>query len=552
MGSTYVYNSGEPDNDSDGILKVTAGIFFDGTRNNRRNTEIRKIIQRKGEFKKTTVTDEELNKLKGIYNKYKREEDSFGNDFTNVARKYMCSDKNFYSIYVEGIATIDEKDDAGGGFKYGRGKTGIVSKVRIGCNALAEKIKIHKDNSQENIKTIILTVDIFGFSRGAAAARNFAYNLQMNPYVPRFKMHNSYNAEAILVDHDETEYMEIDSGWLKNKMLPKFGHLGTALLQKGIRRDLVDNMEVKVRFLGIYDTVASYDPSCLLLPSFKKKIKELHLHEIGTPEKAVHFVASDEHRKNFSLTRFSAVELNTGIERNFPGVHSDVGGSYNHDTLSAKEIAALDGVPDPVEGVSGQEYIWLKKAYFEGSLNDLREELIEQGWYNEEQLVLEQHWRLVLAGKRFIYRGYSFIPLHFMCDYAVPLVNECETGLFYDKVLADYALNDGFLDNVKTHLQKHCIEKNENWQLKGNFHHEEIKDTNKVEIDSDEKPANSNLPTADIEEVIITAYKQDFMLRKLRNEYLRRSSRINDLFTKLAHGPRESHRPEEDRKRMEF
>ena len=120
------------------------------------------------------------------------------------------------------------------------------------------------------------------------------------------------------------------------------------------------------------------------------------------------------------------------------------------------------------------------------------------------------------------------------------------------KFFADYALNDGFLDKIKSYLKEHCIEKNENWVLKGNFHYEETKEGEEIQIENEGKTSDSNLPTSDIEEVIIKAYSQDFLLRKLRNKYLHRSSRINDLFTKLAHGPRESHDPGQDRRRKEF
>lgn len=41
MGTTFVYNSGESTT-SPGTLEKTYGMFFDGTGNNLRNTEIRK------------------------------------------------------------------------------------------------------------------------------------------------------------------------------------------------------------------------------------------------------------------------------------------------------------------------------------------------------------------------------------------------------------------------------------------------------------------------------------------------------------------------------
>lgn len=424
----------------------------------------------------------------------------------------------------------------------------MVGKVRNGCKTLAENVKDRKDKSKDDIDEIILTVDIFGFSRGAAAARNFAYNLQMGTYAPKAYYPPVQGAGRIDVDHETSEFMSIEKSWVKDGVLPKFGHLGTALLKAGLARELVDSMTINVRFIGVYDTVASYDPTCLLIPSFQKKVNELHLHELGSPRKAVHFTAADEHRENFSLTRFLAVDLKSGIERNFPGVHSDVGGSYNHDVLSAAEISASGYQPDPIEGVTEKEYVWLEKAYFSGSLDAFRDELIEHGWFKRDQLAIEAHWKYTLTGTRYLYRGYSFIPLHFMCDYALPYLNEDDNFLFYPKVMADYALNDTFLDEVKAYMKDHIIEKNESWTLKGNFKHQE---ESEIEKESNiEAPvataADQAVPAKQLEEVVVTAYKSDYLLRKLKNRYLHRSAKINTLMDSLAYSPTD------DRKRMEF
>lgn len=546
MSITFVYNTGNPQPPPPDELHLTFGVFFDGTRNNLKNTEIRKKVQGKGEFRNVSATEEE----RKIFEKYAKDDNSFGNDFTNVARKYMCTQRASYSIYVEGIATIDKADDEGGGFKYGRGKTGVIGKVRIGCTALAKAVKKGNDEgrSKKKLKSIVLTVDVFGFSRGAAAARNFAYNLQMGAYAPKAYYPPVQGASRIDVDHETSEFMSIEKSWVKDGMLPKFGHLGTALLQAGLDRELVDSMTIHTRFIGVYDTVASYDPTCLLLPSFQKKVGELHLHELGSPRKAVHFTAADEHRENFSLTRFLPVDLKSGIERNFPGVHSDVGGSYNHDVLSAAEISESGYKPDPAKGVTEKEYVWLEKAYFSGSLDAFRDELIEQGWFKKDQLAIEAHWKYTLTGTRYLYRGYSFIPLHFMCDYALPYLNEEDNNLFYSKILADYALNDTFLDEVKAYMKDHIIEKNEKWTLKGNFKHEaepEIEEESNAEVPV-ATAADRAIPAIQLEEVVVTAYKSDYLLRKLKNRYLHRSAKINTLMDSLAYSPTD------DRKRMEF
>ncbi|ATA90306.1 hypothetical protein CAPN001_24460 [Capnocytophaga stomatis] len=57
--STFVYNDGSFDPEKKGVLSVTFGMFFDGTKNNRYHTEIRKKIENKGEFKDQAPTQEE-------------------------------------------------------------------------------------------------------------------------------------------------------------------------------------------------------------------------------------------------------------------------------------------------------------------------------------------------------------------------------------------------------------------------------------------------------------------------------------------------------------
>ena len=533
MGRTFVYNTGNPLPESPGTLKLTYGVFFDGTLNNRENTEIRKKVEKKGEFRMASASEEEYK----IYKDYAKEDNSFGNDFTNVARKYMCTDRINYSIYVEGIGTIDKKNDVGDGYKYGRGKTGVVGKVKNRCKTLAERIFIiAKENNL--LEEIELTLDIFGFSRGAAAARNFAYNLQMDAYPPNTYYPPVQGAQKIEVDHEKSEFVAIERSWLKDGKLPKFGHLGTALLQAGLSRDLIDSMTVIVRFIGIYDTVASYDPTCLLLPNFRKKIEQLHLHEIGSPKKAVHFTAADEHRKNFALTRFSQVKLRTGIERSFPGVHSDIGGSYNHDALTAVELSKEKVQPDPIKGVSEKEEIDLQVTYTRGGSQSLHDKLIAEGWYKKEQLAVEPRFNYVLCGRRYLYRGYSFIPLHFMCDYALPYLNEeKKDNLKYQKLMEVYALGDEFLENVKAYLQKHCIEKNETWELKRKY---QVSEEAMDETAPKSSLFNNNEPTYQgekLEEVVITGYRSDYLLRRLRNRYLHQSAKYNSFSDYLANAP---------------
>ena len=118
-GITY----GNPDkiNENDSPAKeidVVLNLFFDGTGNNKSNTEARKLGTES-------------------YHKYSdKKEDSYENDFSNIAKGYDSIDSNAdrqVTEYIEGIGTenLASDDDYGKGF--GMGDTGIMGKVNKVC-----------------------------------------------------------------------------------------------------------------------------------------------------------------------------------------------------------------------------------------------------------------------------------------------------------------------------------------------------------------------------------------------------------------------------------
>jgi hypothetical protein len=529
MSKTFVYNIAVPFSPPPGTLSITHGLFFDGTKNNRRNTEIRKKVQRVDEYKNIPATQEE----REIYKEYGKGNDSFGNDFTNVARKSLCC-KEAYTIYIEGIGTTDEESDSENGYIWGRGTTGIIAKVRLGCKKLAKKIKDAKDAVKNDIDTITVTVDVFGFSRGAAAARNFMYNLQKKAYPPEMYYPPVQGAQGIKLDHNGDG---IEETWLKNGKLPPFGHLGTALLKAGLKWEMIENLRVSVRFLGVYDTVASYDP-VNMFPRFKKHIGDLHLHELGSPRKAVHFTAMDEHRENFSLTR-----LKIGIEKEFPGVHSDIGGSYNTEPEIIKQIENSDYLPF-------------------GRLEQYRQELIRGYWYKENQIKITDRFGNIvsggltsrkLRGERFLKKEYSFIPLHFMRDHSLELMRE---HYLEGKIDKDYPIKGTkTLDASKEWLTPYVMDEEgaKKWEFITDEQLEKQKEEKRrrqevqqqmeqmaqqqldqmqermeelgisTEPEEEEGPVYGN--GGELEEVVVKGDTSQKLLRTLRNEYLHWSAK---------------------------
>jgi len=90
----------------------------------------------------------------------------------------------------------------------------------------------------------------------------------------------------------------------------------------------------KIRFLGVFDTVASIGvPN---LNEEDKPVSDVVFEHGGTIadhiDEALHIISLDERRKAFMPTLMNKDPRVT--ETWFPGVHSDIGGGYRHDGLS--------------------------------------------------------------------------------------------------------------------------------------------------------------------------------------------------------------------------
>ena len=94
------------------------------------------------------------------------------------------------------------------------------------------------------------------------------------------------------------------------------------------------NIGKKVKFLGVFDTVAATRGSLDLNPeTYPASGIVFENGTIGDHiEKAVHLVSIDEKRLAFQPTLFNKDERITEVW--FAGVHSDVGGGYWFDGLS--------------------------------------------------------------------------------------------------------------------------------------------------------------------------------------------------------------------------
>jgi len=274
-------------------IEIVFHLFFDGTLNNRTNIEQRLIAAKQldddaereaaAELKKD-MTPEEIEEAKAVYKKYGRDKNSYAGAYSNIVKleKYVETDspapeKLLLKSYIEGIGTMDNERDKAAGAGFGIWGAGIEAKVQTSLREVVGKIK--KNHWAKEVVIAKLTINLFGFSRGAAAARHFIHAAKLtNP----------------------------EGGGTIAGQLESLGY---------------QVCEVNVGFAGLFDTVSSHGVS------FSNDTAALKLDAIIHAADVVHLTSADEHRKKFSLTDIRS-SGGKGREIFLPGVHSDIGGSY--------------------------------------------------------------------------------------------------------------------------------------------------------------------------------------------------------------------------------
>lgn len=296
-----VYGEPEKMATKEDVVNIVVGLFFDGTGNNR-----------------TNINRRESNSP--IYTAHAKpsfwqDNTSYENDRTNVdhLEKMYKKESLYFSIYIEGIGTTNDDYDSLKDMGTGEGSTGIRGKVKKCCEELVKTIKA---NTKKDVGT--LTVDVFGFSRGAAAARNFVH-------------------EITLPSEDDK---------------PARGHFGEQADKSKLKIAFV-----RIRFAGLYDTVSAYGVK------HSNDLVELDLNAINRASKIVHLTAADETREKFELT-----SVTTGTELSLPGVHSDIGGSYR-DNVN-EEVSLAEEMLSPINRdklVAAERDRLIEQGWYTGS-----------------------------------------------------------------------------------------------------------------------------------------------------------------------------------------
>lgn len=326
------------------FITLRVGMFFDGTGNNTYSAEWGKKQLDKYYFKWRPKY--EVNKNKPVTEwpedmfKYPEDEKfhffweedyavdgSASNELTNIQKLHdlypdgvFDSEKNVYihSEYTTGIGTGNEKDSTKPadesvyiGQAIGLGEYGVVSKVETGIEQLCTSLSKISDSKEVLSNEVdgfsCVLFDVFGFSRGAAAARHFT---------------------NVIVDGEK--------GLFATKFTEAC-HSNPIGLKSGF--DWSSNESICIKFVGIFDTVAAiFDPLNGDFSPHNDKNGDVRLWlDPDRVDKVVHLTAhkKTEYRYNFCLNRVNP--SSNFDEYIVPGAHSDLGGGYQS-TLAYETI----------------------------------------------------------------------------------------------------------------------------------------------------------------------------------------------------------------------
>ncbi|WP_167863974.1 phospholipase effector Tle1 domain-containing protein [Erwinia rhapontici] len=280
-------------------IMLTIGVFFDGSGNNADNSADRQNACA-GEHFGMSDGDSSSAQAQCVKLKYGHSGFAAGSHlgyFTNVHWLYtLYNQDRAYTqraIYIEGIGTESGQGDSSYGMGTGRGSTGVVSKTDKAVTLLVTSIQDYLSQLPD-IKSLIISelqFDIFGFSRGAAAARHFANRV---------------------FDQDDAIVAAIKAGLGEIKFNGTPGG--------------------KTRFLGIFDTVAGVGTPINGFNPHSADTGEVNIVlRPGVAEKVFHITAQHECRFNFALNSVKPAWPELAL----PGAHSDIGGGYNPDEYEA-------------------------------------------------------------------------------------------------------------------------------------------------------------------------------------------------------------------------
>ncbi|WP_028632402.1 T6SS phospholipase effector Tle1-like catalytic domain-containing protein [Pseudomonas parafulva] len=291
-----------PTFDSTSPVTLRFGVFFDGTGNNQHNALAPSPKGGKGASYESALTNVAL--LHALYPVHP----------LRGKPLQVC-----FKVYVAGIGTqAGEADDAYSS-ATGRGRSGVQARVEETLADIARALaQWRQQHPHANVQCVAF--DLFGFSRGAAAARHLANLLHDRGAIPL-------------------------------------------------------NCAVNVNFVGLFDTVAAiiaplrggFDPADERLGGLRLGLSA------GIARQVVQLVAADEQRHNFPLVL-------SGHDIRLPGVHSNIGGGYPDTTheqvLLCKPESQYVPLATRVENTGAYARVAALQSALAGKLGDPAPELV--------------------------------------------------------------------------------------------------------------------------------------------------------------------------------
>ena len=417
-------------------LELTLNLFFDGTANNRNNTEAR-----------------ESNKIEYQKNSNKKD-DSYENDYTNISRGYDTIDvSKQLRVYIEGVGTTDKEEDdtipVGIAQSAGFWTTGIKDKAIRACKLAAIEIKKAADGKPIDS----LTINVFGFSRGAATARHFLNIPDSSSYTVKVS-HDGYfrlPGDLMSIKHPINTNDKSKPPYPESFEV-KYGFFGRCLAEKKV----FEIGKIVFNFVGLYDTVSSHGVN------HNNDVKDLKLDAIKKAKMVFQLSSADEYRENFDLTNIESAGLK-GLELTLPGVHSDIGGSYIKNALERSVVYS-----ETYTETYNADYKNIPDAR---KPNAFKKILVNEGWYNDKELTIEYKYdkrKTYLVGNRILENSYDKIALNKM----IMISEQKQFGVLYDKTIAKQKTNisDPFLVNVFNQLTTYsqAVMKHRNEAIKEN------------------------------------------------------------------------------------
>lgn len=284
-------------------ITLTIGMFFDGTGNNRENSASRQL-----KFNQCSAPLQGVNLKDGQscedFHKYISKETvsngSYRGYYSNIhwlnqlyKPDQSLSEKQTTAqikTYISGIGTAIDESDSLLGMATGSSLLavfeGVVTKTDEAIKGITEEIlAFMKRNDTQDFCIAKIQFDVFGFSRGAAAARHFANRV-----------------------------MEQDAAIAK-------------AISVGLKGEFYDGKPSgEVRFLGIFDTVAAIGGIDNFFDINGRNNPRVNLElRPSVAKKVFQITAANEYRYNFSLNSIKGMWPELAL----PGAHSDIGGGYN-------------------------------------------------------------------------------------------------------------------------------------------------------------------------------------------------------------------------------